>query len=131
MPHVRLQPDKTDRAIVKEFIRSVSWGSTCLLVQDLSNGRVHLFTNHYVLVPVHYSQLEESLGYIAELANRLNTKPGVIIHGDCSDAECERLSWVSHGVGFVTMWLGVHQRLFYDHWLVTGALDGIEWWNLN
>ncbi|MBL1177768.1 hypothetical protein [Pantanalinema sp. GBBB05] len=95
----------TDRAIIEEFIESVSWGNDCFLVESVASGRTYLLTNHYVLVPCHYKQFEAVAESIQGLAKQLYTKPGAILYSDHDHLEYDRITWTARRLEIAVYWL--------------------------
>lgn len=131
MPRTKFTPHAEDTAIIKDFLRQVSWGSECISLTWLDGSKSYLLVpNQYILVPCRGFKFEQITQVSIDVASMFKVKPGLILYGDCTHYDCDRISWESHKLGFVIYWLGAENRLRYGR-LIARGLDGISWWEEN
>lgn len=128
MPRTRYTPNQADIQTIKAFLRTVSWGGTCQLIQSLDGAYCYLHCKHYLLVPCPWNEYEKRSVEAIATAKRYNTKPGLIISGECSEHDFGRVNWWACREGFVVYWLGCENLLRHGDFILR-SLDGIEWWN--
>ena len=128
MPRTKFTPNQRDLKAIKDFLRSVSWGSECTLCTQLDGSRVYLMTDSIVWLPCHWEQFEKNIEFCKQLGKNLNRSPGFIFYDRAPDYDCDRITWQAHREGFAVHWNDVHNAVSYSGFLVR-ALDGIEWWN--
>ena len=121
--------NQSDFKIIKSFLLNVSWGSECILCQWLDGSKTYLLVpNLYILVPCNWSDFEKTSQSIVDTANSFNVKPGLILYGECTHMDCDRVSWEAIKAGFVVYWLEAKNRVRYNT-LIASGMDGLDWWN--
>lgn len=129
MPRTKFTPHVEDIGVIKDFLKQVSWGSQCILLTWLDGTKSYLLVpSKYVLVPCHWFKFEQLTQATSEVASMLRVKPGLILHGDCSHHDCDRISWEAHKLGFVVYWVGAENQVRYGR-MITRGLDGTAWCN--
>ncbi len=129
MPPTLYTPNKSDLQIIKSFLLNVSWGSECILCQWLDGSKAYLLIpNLYILVPCHWSDFEQRTQLVMDTASTFNIKPGLILYGECTHMDQDRVSWSAFKAGFVIYWLEAKNRVRYNKLIVSG-MDGLDWWN--
>lgn len=126
---IQYEPNADDLSIIKELLDSVSWGDECALYQALDGSKVWLICEPCVLVPCHWQDFEARSLEARQAGELLNTKPGLLLHGECGSEDWGRVNWLAHEQGFATYWLGVQNQIRYGKF-INHSLDGVEWWNL-
>ncbi len=121
--------NQADLKIIKSFLKRVSWGSECILCQWLDGSKAYLLIpNLYILVPCYWFDFEKTKQAVTDTANSFGVKPGLILYGECTHHDCDRVSWQAIKEGFVVYWLEVENCVRYNR-LIARGLDGFDWWN--
>jgi hypothetical protein len=115
----------SDILIVNQFLQMVSYKDECAMIRTYK--RIFVMTRQTLEIPCHFSNFEANSHLVISHALLIDKVPGVLIYGEPSNSDVERLFFMAYkGEHEILLtFVDVKARIFFNR-LCVRFLDGIN-----
>lgn len=111
----------TDLEVIHEFYQQISWADQCCEI--IQQERTLLETPNTLAVPSHWQDYPKNQAFIIPLAQQYSLEPELIIWGNPSDYDTEKICWKLIKNGVYVVFIDAQARLVYSRFVLR-SLDG-------
>jgi hypothetical protein len=110
---------------LKQFQARVSWADDCSI--EWAGTWPYISVDGCADFLMSYQDVDRFLDQLAELKPHIPQAEhvGVVLDGDCSQLECDRINHVLGKMGIIVYWLGISQSIWTNRWILS-VTDGVD-----
>ena len=110
--------------IIESFYNQISWANECTIVKI--RGFDFVWTSQCLYLPCHWNNCEYSSFIVTEAASKLQLEPALLIGGNPSKADAERIYWEKTKRSILVTFVDPVAQIVQAE-CITRALDGMDW----